>query len=112
AAAGARAGWCVAAPARNVKAETAQRTRTTDDLSRQPGVPADRAAELLNAPVWKAMVTLSVHIVLANLLQTVYQLTDTFWLGRVGPEAVADVSLSFPIIFLLISLGGGLAVAG
>ena len=87
-------------------------TRNGPHLGRNTDIPDDRAAELLNAPVWKAMVTLSGPIVAANLLQTVYQLTDTFWLGRVGPEAVAAVSLSFPVIFLLISLGGGLAVAG
>jgi len=58
------------------------------------------------------MFALSGPIVLANVLQTVYQLTDTFWLGRVGPEAVAAVSLAFPIFFLLISFGSGLAVAG
>ena len=39
-------------------------------------------------------------------------MTDTFWVGRLGAEAVAAVSLSFPIIFLLISLGGGFAIAG
>lgn len=55
---------------------------------------------------------LALPISLANVLQTVYQLTDTFWLGRIGAEAVAAVSLSFPVIFVLISLGGGLSVAG
>lgn len=59
-----------------------------------------------------ALMTLSIPIVLSNLLQTAYQLTDTFWVGRLGAEAVAAVSLSFPIIFLMISLGGGLAIAG
>jgi putative MATE family efflux protein len=71
-----------------------------------------RAATLLEGPVWRAMVMLALPIVLANVLLTVYQLTDTFWLGRLGPEAVAAVSLSFPILFLLLSLGGGLAIAG
>jgi len=51
-------------------------------------------------------------IVLANLLQTAYQLIDAFWVGRLGAEAVAAVSLSFPLIFLLVSVGIGLAVAG
>jgi len=49
---------------------------------------------------------------MANLLQTAYQLTDTFWVGRLGTTAVAAVSISFPIIFLIISLGGGLPMAG
>ncbi len=60
----------------------------------------------------KALLALSIPIVLANILQTVYQLTDTFWVGRLGANAVAAVSISFPIMFLLISLGGGMAIAG
>ena len=62
--------------------------------------------------ILKSLISLSIPIVGANILQTLYQLTDTFWVGRLGPEAVAAVSLSFPIIFLLISLGGGFAIAG
>jgi putative MATE family efflux protein len=55
---------------------------------------------------------LSGPIVLANILQTTYQLIDTFWLGRIGAGAVAAVSLSFPLLFLVISLGIGLTIAG
>src|SRR5690606_18153830 len=51
-------------------------------------------------------------IIFANILQTGYQLIDTFWLGRLGANAVAAVSLSFPILFLVLSLGGGLTLAG
>ncbi|NEN22100.1 MATE family efflux transporter [Cryomorpha ignava] len=49
---------------------------------------------------------------MANILQTMYQLIDTFWLGRLGANAVAAVSLSFPILFLILALGGGLTLAG
>ena len=63
-------------------------------------------------PIVKALIGLSLPIVFANILQTAYQLIDTFWVGRLGAVAVAAVSLSFPVIFLLISLGGGLAIAG
>ncbi|MFH1410886.1 MAG: MATE family efflux transporter, partial [Patescibacteria group bacterium] len=63
-------------------------------------------------PIIKALVGLSLPIVFANILQTAYQLIDTFWVGRLGAVAVAAVSLSFPVIFLMISLGGGLAIAG
>ncbi len=57
---------------------------------------------------------LSVPIILANILQSAYQLTDTFWVGRLptGAAAVAAVSLSFPINFLCISFAGGLPIAG
>lgn len=71
-----------------------------------------RNKDLTKGSITKALITLSVPIIFANILQTAYQLTDTFWVGRLGAEAVAAVSLSFPIIFLLISLGGGFAIAG
>ncbi len=67
---------------------------------------------LTEGPILKSLVTLSIPIIFANILQTAYQLTDTFWVGRLGTVAVAAVSISFPIIFLIISLGGGLAIAG
>jgi len=68
--------------------------------------------KLTEGPIVKSLLALSIPIVFANILHTAYHLTDTFWVGRIGQKAVAAVSLSFPIIFLLISLGGGLAIAG
>lgn len=65
-----------------------------------------------SGPIIKSLIGLALPIVFANILQTAYQLVDTFWVGRLGAEAVAAVSLSFPVLFLLISLGGGLAIAG
>lgn len=74
--------------------------------------PARGGRDLTRGSIVGALIALAVPISAANVLQTVYQLTDTFWLGRIGAEAVAAVSLSFPVIFVLISLGGGLSVAG
>ncbi len=67
---------------------------------------------LLEGPILKSLLTLSVPIILANILQAGYQLTDAFWVGRLGGVAVAAVSVSTPITFLSIGLGVGFAVAG
>ncbi len=67
---------------------------------------------LTEGSILKQLIALSVPIIFANVLQTAYQLTDTFWVGRLGTVAVAAVSISFPIIFLILSLGSGLAMAG
>ncbi len=67
---------------------------------------------LIEGSIVKSLLALSVPIIFANILQTAYQLTDTFWVGRLGTVAVASVSISFPVIFLIVSLGGGLAMAG
>src|SRR6201996_3134611 len=66
----------------------------------------------LEGPIGAALLTLAAPIILGNLLQTGYQLTDAFWVGRLGGSAVAAVAVSFPITFLVIALGAGLAIAG
>src|SRR3954453_19888743 len=67
---------------------------------------------LTDGSIVGALVRLSIPIVLANILQTAYQMTDTFWVGRLSAEAVAAVTLCFPINFLMIAIGGGLPIAG
>ena len=62
--------------------------------------------------IFSSLANLAWPIILANILQTAYQLIDTFWLGRLGADAVAAVSISFPILFLILSLGAGLTLAG
>lgn len=71
-----------------------------------------KKSKLLEGSIVKSLFTLTVPIVFANILQAAYQFTDAFWVGRLGGAAVASVSVSFPITFLLISLGVGFAVAG
>lgn len=68
--------------------------------------------KLLEGSITKSIFTISIPIIFANVLQTVYQLIDTFWVGRIGTSAVAAVSLSFPLLFFITSLAMGLAVAG
>ena len=67
---------------------------------------------LTEGSILKALVKLSIPLILTNILQTAYNLTDTFWVGRLGSVPVAAVSLAFPIVFIIISLGSGMAVAG
>ncbi|HER40127.1 MAG TPA: MATE family efflux transporter, partial [Salinimicrobium catena] len=62
--------------------------------------------------IFNSLFSLAVPVILANILQTAYQLIDTFWLGRLGAYAVAAVSISFPLLFLVLSLGSGLTLAG
>ena len=72
----------------------------------------DRQKLFLEGPISRALIRLAIPIILGNLLQTGYQLTDAFWVGRLGAAAVAAVSISFPITFLVIALGAGLGIAG
>jgi putative MATE family efflux protein len=58
------------------------------------------------------MFRLAWPIVVTELLQVAYNVADTLWLGRLSADAVAAISLAFPLIFLLLSIGGGFTVAG
>jgi putative MATE family efflux protein len=58
------------------------------------------------------MFELAWPIIVTELLQVAYNLADTFWLGRYSTDALAAISLAFPLIFLFISVGGGFTVAG
>ncbi len=68
--------------------------------------------KLLEGPILKSLVAIAIPIILTNLLQNMYNLTDAFWVGRLGGNAVAAVSVSFPIMFLTFALSAGFAVAG
>lgn len=60
----------------------------------------------------KNLLKLAAPIALAQLFQIAYQFTDAFWVGRLGEKAVAAVAMSMPILFFMISMGIGLAIAG
>ncbi len=58
------------------------------------------------------LITFSIPMLLGNLLQTFYNTVDSIWVGRfLGPEALAAVSVSFPIVFLLVAFTTGLSMA-
>ncbi|MFC7081165.1 MATE family efflux transporter [Halorussus caseinilyticus] len=57
------------------------------------------------------LVSLAWPLVAGNLLQTFYNLADMFWVGRVGPSAVAAVSLMFPTAWMFASVAMGLTAA-
>ena len=59
----------------------------------------------------KLILTFSLPMLLGNIFQQMYNMVDSIVVGRfVGPNALAAVGTSFPIIFLLISLVLGLTM--
>jgi len=72
----------------------------------------NKVKSIIKMPIFKALITLSIPIILANLFQAMYQMTDSFWVGRLGGVALASVSICTPIIFLAFSFGIGFTMAG
>lgn len=72
--------------------------------------------QILEGPIIKTLVILGWPIMVASLLHSMYNITDTFWLGKLGPSestnAVAALQISWPIVFLLIAVAFGFGTAG
>ncbi|UCB60524.1 MAG: MATE family efflux transporter, partial [Candidatus Bathyarchaeota archaeon] len=67
---------------------------------------------ILGGNIIRTALTLGWPVMLSNVFETVYNLTDAFWLGKLGPAAVAAPSISWPIMFLFISISAGFAISG
>jgi putative MATE family efflux protein len=69
-------------------------------------------SEILNGSIEKTLLRLAYPLIFFNLVYIVYNLTDTFWLGKLGRQAVSAPTVSFPFIWTMMSLGMGFAIAG
>ncbi len=73
---------------------------------------SEQAERFTRGSLLRPLLALAAPLVATQLLQTMYNLADTFWVGRLGRDAVSALSFSWPIVFLLVSVGGGIAAAG
>ncbi|HNV01442.1 MAG TPA: MATE family efflux transporter [archaeon] len=68
--------------------------------------------DLTNVPVFQALIQLSIPLVLINVILTLYQVVDMFWVAKLGTESIAAISVSFPIIFVINSIMFGVSSSG
>ena len=71
--------------------------------------------DLTQGNISKNLMKLSLPIMFSNFLQMFYNLTDAFWLGKLGENArnaVSVAGIAFPLVFFLSSFGFGFVVAG
>lgn len=64
--------------------------------------------ELLSKePVTKAILTMSIPVVMGMMIQVLYNLVDTFFIGILGdPNQLAAVNLTTPIFMLMMAIAG------
>jgi putative MATE family efflux protein len=60
----------------------------------------------------KAVLKLSIPIIVAMSVQTIYSLTDTFWVAGLGADALAAVGFAFPFFVIQMALTSGLGIGG
>jgi len=59
--------------------------------------------EITEGSLVRALVLLAAPLVVQNLVQVVQNVVDTFWVGRLGEDAVAAVGASIPVMALVFS---------
>ncbi|RAO99033.1 hypothetical protein PW5551_05790 [Petrotoga sp. 9PW.55.5.1] len=68
--------------------------------------------DVLKIPIWKALFTLAWPIVLINMMQAIYNITDAFFLGKLGALELSVPTVVWPLIFVFISFSAGFSYAG
>jgi len=71
----------------------------------------EKREAILTGNLYKVILTLSGPIILNNLIQTFYNLTDTFFVSKLGSTEIAAIQFVWPLIFMIIALGIGLSMA-
>lgn len=67
---------------------------------------------ILQGNMLHAILSLAIPVVINSFLQTMYNLTDTYWLGKIGTEQLAAINLVTPVQSMIINFGSGITVAG
>lgn len=69
---------------------------------------------VLKGNLYKGLIVLSVPIIINNLMHTLYNLADMFWVSKISDVDTEVTALSsvWPILMLFISFGMGLQIAG
>lgn len=72
----------------------------------------EKREKILNGNLLKIIITLSWPLMINNFIQTIYNLTDTYFVGKLPGNKIAAIQFVWPIIFFLMSFGIGISMAG
>ena len=67
---------------------------------------------ILRGSLVKAVFAIAIPVVVNSFLQTMYNLTDTYWLGQLSVDYLAAINLVSPVQNTVINFGSGVTVAG
>jgi len=66
-----------------------------------------RTKQMGTAPIGRLLFRLGTPGMISMLIMTLYNLTDTFWVAKLGPDAIAALTILFPYQILLVAIGAG-----
>ncbi|MBN1540096.1 MAG: MATE family efflux transporter [Candidatus Thermoplasmatota archaeon] len=82
------------------------------DGSKDGSKETTKGVKTLLGNTQKAILKLSIPMIVAMSVQTIYNLADTIWVSGLGTEALAAVGFFFPFFLMIMALGAGLGIGG
>ncbi len=80
--------------------------------SDQTSVPTTRGVQTLLGNPKKAVIKLSIPMIVAMSVHTLYNFVDGLWVAGLGPDALSAVGFFFPFFFLIMAISAGIGVGG
>jgi putative MATE family efflux protein len=78
----------------------------------QPTPSTTKGVQTLLGNPKKAIVKLSIPMIVAMSVHTLYNFVDGLWVAGLGPDALSAVGFFFPFFFLIMALSAGIGVGG
>ena len=66
-------------------------------------ISEDKRNIILNGNLVKAILMLAIPVMINSFIQSMYNLTDTYWLGKIGTDSQAAITLVSPFQNILIN---------
>ncbi|RKX88440.1 MAG: MATE family efflux transporter [Spirochaetes bacterium] len=67
-------------------------------------------ARLTEGPVGKTLINLTIPMIFGMVGLIIFNLTDTYFVGKLGADQLAALSFTFPVIFIINSVALGLGI--
>ena len=67
----------------------------------------ESSANLLEGPVLPGLVRMALPASIGYFFNTIYNVVDTYWGGQLSTDALAGLSLSFPVFGMLLAVAVG-----
>ena len=65
---------------------------------------------LTKDPISVLFVKIAIPSSVGTVFMTLYNLVDTYFAGKISPEALAALAQTFPVYFIIIAIGVGLSI--
>ncbi len=78
----------------------------------KPDPKIHHGTDMTTGSVARRLLMFAIPMLLGSMLQTAYSIMNALWVGNgLGANAMAAITVSFPLLFLLMALAGGLSLA-